>query len=201
MCMQNVFKLVVNETIAPLFKEEGYKKQGKNFAHVRSDFSTTVNIQSSKWNTKDEVEFFFNTGIYVEKVFMLMYQLPKPKFPLEINSVMRIGGTALTKDDSWYRLTADTDVEQLKQKITNDITEYILPYLRQFESITDVIQVMESRERNGVFESPHHLTILYCSIGDMEKAQERMTRVYNKSKLDSQRKFAEALANRLGLRV
>lgn len=48
MSMQNVLNQVIKETIAPLFKIEGYKKQGNNFAHVRSKFSVTVNIQSSK---------------------------------------------------------------------------------------------------------------------------------------------------------
>lgn len=196
MTMQNVLKQVIKETIAPLFKAEGFKKQGNNFAKACSDFSATVNIQSSKWNTKDEVEFFFNTGIYIEKLFGTVHLYPKPSFPMEINSVLRIRGTELTKNDRWYRLTIDTDVEQLKRMITKDITEYILPHFRQFESINDVIRVMEKDD-----DSTHHLTVLYCLIGDMEKAQQRMARVFNQLKLDSQKEFARGLANRLGLRV
>ncbi|MGO4501047.1 DUF4304 domain-containing protein [Paenibacillus sp. 2RAB27] len=201
MAMQNVLKQVVKETIAPLLKEEGFKKQGNNFAQVFSDFSTTVNIQSSKWNTQDEVEFFFNTGIYIEELFGTVHLYPKPTFPMEINSVLRIRGTELTKTDSWYKLTIDTNVEQLKRMIIKDIAEYILPHLRQFESIYDVIRVMELREKDGIYQSPHHLTVIYCSIGEMEKAQERMSRVFNELKLDSQKGFARGLADRLGLHV
>ncbi|MFC5530331.1 DUF4304 domain-containing protein [Cohnella yongneupensis] len=201
MSMQNVLKQVVKETIAPLFKVEGYKKQGNNFAYMCSDFSATVNIQSSKWNTEDEVEFFFNTGIYIEELFLSVYQYPKPPFPMEVNSVLRIRGTELTNNESWYRLTADTDVEQLKRMITKDVTEYLLPHFRQFESIKDVIKVMELREKDGIYENPHYLTVLYCSVGEMEKAQERMARVYSQLKLDSQKEFARGLANRIGLRI
>ncbi|MEK4327947.1 DUF4304 domain-containing protein [Paenibacillus sp. FSL R7-0297] len=201
MTIQDVLKEVVKETIAPLFKVEGFKKQGNNFAHVCSNISATVNIQSSKWNTQDEVEFFFNTGIYIEELFGTVYLYPKPSFPMEINSVLRIRGTELTKNDSWYRLTINTNIEQLKRMIMKDITEYILPHLRQFESINDVIKVMELREKDGIYENPHYLTVLYCSIGDMEKAQARMTRVFNELKLNSQKEFATGLAYRLGLQV
>ncbi|WP_422661468.1 DUF4304 domain-containing protein [Paenibacillus sp. EC2-1] len=201
MTMQDVLKEVIKRTIAPLFKVEGFKKQGNNFAHVCSNFSTTVNIQSSKWNTHDEVEFFFNTGIYIEQLFGTVHRYPKPSFPMEVNSVLRIRGTELTKNDNWYRLTTDTNVDQLKQVIMKDITDYILPHLRQFESINDVIKVMELREKDGIYENPHYLTVLYCSIGEMEKAQERMVRVFNELKLDSQKEFAWGLANRLGLKV
>ncbi|NQX65651.1 DUF4304 domain-containing protein [Paenibacillus alba] len=97
MKMQDVLKQIVKETIAPLFKVEGFKKQGNNFAYVCSDFSATVNIQSSKWNTEDEVEFFFNTGIYIDKLFGTVHLYPKPSFPMEIDSVLRIRGTELTK--------------------------------------------------------------------------------------------------------
>ncbi|GGG59370.1 DUF4304 domain-containing protein [Paenibacillus radicis (ex Gao et al. 2016)] len=201
MTTQNVLKQIVKETIAPLFKAAGFKKQGNNFAQVCSDFSATVNIQSSKWNTQDEAEFFFNTGIYIEELFGTVHLYPKSTFPMEIDSVLRIRGTELTKNDSWYSLTTDTNVEQLKRMIMKDITEYILPHLRQFESINDVIRVMELREKDGVYDNPHHLTVLYCSIGDLEKARARMARVYNELKLDSQKEFAIGLANRLGLRV
>jgi hypothetical protein len=184
-----------------LFKVEGFKKQGNNFAHVCSDFTATVNIQSSKWNTEDEVEFFFNTGIYIDKLFGTVFLYQQPSFPMEVNSVLRIRATELTKNDTWYRLTIDTDVEQLKRMITNDITEYIFPHFRQFESIKDVINAMELREKDGVYENPHYLTVLYHSIGNMEKAHERMARVFNELGLDAQKEFARGLANRLGLHV
>lgn len=109
---------------------------------------------------------------------------------MEINSVLRIRGTELTKNNSWYRLTIHTNVEQLKRVIIKDITEYVLPHHRQFESINDVIKVMELREKDGIYENSHYLTVLYYSIGELETAQKRMERVFNELKLDSQKVFA-----------
>ncbi|WP_405114237.1 hypothetical protein MHH28_09450 [Paenibacillus sp. FSL K6-1217] len=84
-------------------------------------------------------------------------------------------------------MTPDSNVEELKQRITKDISEHILPHLRQFEEVEDVIRVMELREKAGIYENPHHLTALYRLTGDMEQAQACMTKVYNELKLDSQK--------------
>lgn len=185
--MQQVLKDVIKETIAPLLKGAGFMRRGNNFARVSPNFSVTANIQASKWNTQGEVEFCFNTGIYMEELFGTVYLYPKPAFPTVVSSVLQIRGTELTNNDNWYKLTPDSNVEELKRRITNDISEFILPHLQQFEEVEDVIRVMEQREKAGIYENPHHLTVLYRLTGDMEQAQARMTKVYNELKLESQK--------------
>lgn len=147
----------------------------------------TANIQSSRWNTQYEVEFCFNTGIYMEELFGTVYLYPKPAFPTVVSSVLQIRGTELTKNGNWYKLTPDSSVEELKRRITKDISEYILPHLQQFEKVEDVIRVLELREKAGIYENPHHLPVLYYLIGEMEQAQARMTKVFNELELDSQK--------------
>lgn len=90
MAAHDALKLVINETISPLLKNEGFTRKGNNFAKECSDFSATVNIQGSKWNTAEEVEFFINTGIYIEQLFGTIFMHKKPSFPLEIDSLLRI---------------------------------------------------------------------------------------------------------------
>ncbi|WP_342546665.1 DUF4304 domain-containing protein [Paenibacillus sp. FSL P2-0089] len=199
--MQQVLKDVIKETIAPLLKGAGFMRRGNNFARVSPNFSVTANIQASKWNTQGEVEFCFNTGIYMEELFGTVYLYPKPAFPTVVSSVLQIRGTELTNNDNWYKLTPDSNVEELKRRITNDISEFILPHLQQFEEVEDVIRVMEQREKAGIYENPHHLTVLYRLTGDMEQAQARMTKVYNELKLESQKEFTAGLALWLGLEV
>lgn len=104
-----------------------------------------------------------------------------------MSSVLQIRGNELTKNDNWYKLTPDSNVEELKLRITIDIAKYMFPYLRQFQEIKDAIRIMELREKAGIYENPHHLTALYCLTGDMEQAQARMTRVYNELQLESQK--------------
>ncbi|WP_340024167.1 DUF4304 domain-containing protein [Paenibacillus sp. FSL K6-1096] len=161
----------------------------------------TANIQSSKWNMQNGVEFCFNTAIYMEELFGTVYLYPKPAFPTVVSSVLQIRGTELTNNDNWYKLTPDSNIEELKQRITKDISDFIFPHLRQFQEVKNVIRVMELREKAGIYENPHHLTALYCLTGDMEQAQARMTKVYNELKLESQKEFTAGLALWLGLEV
>lgn len=190
--MQEVLKDVIKEAIAPLFKGEGFMRRGNNFARITPNFSVTANIQASKWNTQDEIEFCFNTGIYMEELFGKVFLYPKPAFPTVVSSVLQIRGTELTKNGNWYKLTSDSNVEEFKRRIMEDISEYILPHLRQFEEVEDVIRVMKLREKAGIYENPHHLTALYRLTGDMEQAQACMTKVHNELKLDSQKNSARA---------
>lgn len=77
--MQEVLKDVIKEAIAPLFKKEGFMRRGNNFARITPNFSVTANIQASKWNTQDEIEFCFNTGIYMEELFGKVF-IPETSF-------------------------------------------------------------------------------------------------------------------------
>ena len=53
MSMQDELNILIKEvSIAPLFKEMGFKKKGSNFAKRLTEVAWCVNIQSSKWNTK-----------------------------------------------------------------------------------------------------------------------------------------------------
>ncbi len=166
------------------------------------DFAWTVHIQSSLRNTKEDVEFTINTGIFTDTLFGTFYDWERPKFPLEVYSVLRLRVSALKNmPDAWYRLTPTTDIEKLKRQLQNDIENVILPHFAQFQTIEDVIKEMERREEQGEYECPHFLTILYQAHGDQDAAQKRMKKIYSECKLDSQKEFTRELAQRLRLDV
>lgn len=86
--------------------------------------------------------------------------------------------------------------------IAKDFLQYIFPHFRQFKNIHDIISEMELRERAGVYDNPHYLTVLYFLVSNMKNAHERMTNVLHESGLNlSQKEFARELAIRLGLNV
>ena len=200
MSMQQVLEELIKDTIAPLLKAEGFKKRGKNFAKLLPDLAWTLNIQSSMWNTKDEVEFTLNTGIFTEKLFGTMYEFEAPQFPSEISSVLRLRINELkgTKDD-WYNLDEKTDIQELKNIITRDIQETILPHFNKFQSLTDLIAELEKWPENEMPGSPHELTILYYNTGKEELALERLKNFISNCKLDSKKKYAMELLEWLEL--
>lgn len=201
MSQQEVFKQMVKDTIAPLFKTKGFKKSGNNFAKSFPDFAWAVNIQLSRHNTEDELEFTINTGIYTDKLFGTLNEWEPPKFPREHDSILRTRIYELKgeSNDCWYKLTPENDIDELKRQLHSDIIYVFFPYFEQMQAIEDVIRELEIREQEGKFENPHHLTILYKSHGFNEKAQMRIQTVYTEQVLDSQKEFTEELAKGLGL--
>lgn len=57
MKIQEVFNQIVKVTIAVSLKKYGFKKKGNSFARTFPRYSWMINVQSSSWNTSDEVEF------------------------------------------------------------------------------------------------------------------------------------------------
>jgi hypothetical protein len=200
--LQDILKEIVKDTISPLFKERGFKKKGNNFAKILPDLAWTVNIQSYKGNTKDDVQFTINTGIYIDQLFGTYYLTVPPPFPRENYSVLRQRITELKNmPDKWYKLTPTTDIEEIKKLIISDIEDIIFPYFDQMQTIDDVIQEMERNEKQRSYESPHILTILYQTFGYYDKAKKRMYNVYLNSDLESQKEYTKELAERLGIEM
>jgi hypothetical protein len=198
--MQQMLKEIIKETIAPLFKAKDFKKRGNNFAKDCGEFALTVNIQSSRWNTPEEVESTINTGIFTEKLFGTFYDFAPPQFPTEVNSVLRQRITELKNmPDHWYKLNSDSNIEELKKQIKADIETVIFPYFEQFNGIEDVIKEMENNEEQGIKETPHFLTILYHAYGYSDKAEKRIKESYMRAEYDSQKEYTKELAERLGI--
>lgn len=72
-----------------LLKKHSFKKKGNNIARLLPELSWTLNVQSSKWNNSEEVEFTINTGLFTDKLFGTFYQSEPQVFPKEIDSVLR----------------------------------------------------------------------------------------------------------------
>ena len=200
MTMQQMLKNIIKDSIAPIFKAKGFKKRGNNFAKDCGEFALTVNIQSSRWNTADEVEFTINTGIFTDKLFGTFYDFAPPQFPTEVNSVLRQRITEMKNmPDHWYKLSSDSNIEELKKQIKADIETVIFPYFEQFITIEDVIREMEKNEVRGIKETPHFLTILYHAYGRTGEAKERIKEYYKWAEYDSQKEYTKQLAERLGI--
>ena len=65
--MQTVFSDLVKRIFEEYFKPLGWKRQGQNYRLIEKDgLSRIINFQKSSWNSKDEVIFYINYGIYIE---------------------------------------------------------------------------------------------------------------------------------------
>lgn len=170
--MQKIVKQIIKDLIDPLFKENGFKKKRNNYAKIFPDFAWVVNIQFSKWNTQENVEFTFNVGISVDKLYGTYYEREKPKFPVEVESVLpyRISELKKSIDDHWYILKKDTSIDELKKQIQSDI-QVIISHFEDFQTIKEIITELEYGEKTGKPTSPRLLSVLFREYGNAEKAQ------------------------------
>ena len=61
------FSNVVKEGLDHILKENGFKKKGLNFFKLVGDVGQAVQIQKNKWNSKEEVKFTINLGIFSQQ--------------------------------------------------------------------------------------------------------------------------------------
>jgi hypothetical protein len=200
--MQQICKQIIKDIIDPQFIENGFKKKRNNFGKIFPDFAWVVNIQFSKWNTKEHLEFTFNIGISIDKLYGPYYWREKPKFPIEVESVLRYRISELIniRNDPWYVLNENTSVEELKSEIKRDI-KVIFSHFERFQTIEDIIAEIEKPKSLGRLESPHLLTILYHEYGNIEEAEKRFRRMYSECPDEYQKEFMTSMGERLGIQI
>jgi len=103
-------------------KEAGFKRKANWFSKEGEQYTNFVNILSSRYNTKDDLNFTLE-----------MYVMPKGKKPLEARGTdFGKVGQLKTGKDKWYNLSKDIDSEKLGQEIGQDIANYILPFFDKY---------------------------------------------------------------------
>jgi hypothetical protein len=156
MDLQKKVDEIIKTLMQPIFKSNGFKKTGRNWYKDLGEFGWCFNIQSSLYNSQDEIGFTFNTGIFVEKSYKLVNNGSLPKFPKEYECVIRKRiGTIKKKNDIWYQLNGETNIDDLKFIIQNDIEGYIIPYFNTFISIENIVDTL-----NGTHYSINELAVL-----------------------------------------
>jgi hypothetical protein len=202
--MQQLVKQIIKNEIDPLFKENGFIKKRNNFARIFPEFAWTVNIQFSKWNTREESSFTFNIGIFINKLCRINYNSPI-NFPTETVSTLKCRICLITNPDGipyWYTLNKDTSVGELKKQIRSDI-EAMFSHFERFQEIEDIIIEMENNrgKKCGLYFAPHDLTVLYHQFGNIEKAQKRITELYSTTDNWNFKLYTMQLAEKLGFHV
>ncbi|MDQ0246854.1 hypothetical protein J2S09_004458 [Bacillus fengqiuensis] len=170
MTMKDQLNKIIKEKIAPLMKQEGFKKSANNFYHELPELGWCMQLELNRWNTVEEVEFRLNTGIYIPKVYELIDRKPSPKFPKEIDSIARRTVAELKgiKTDFWYRLDRHKNIDSLIQQVQTDIEDVALPHFKQYYTLHDVVEGITQKQISP--GSMLALGIVLAMDGQLEKA-------------------------------
>ena len=164
---------IVNECASAVheavLKPIGYRKSGLNYV-LASEWTRIINIQLSRWNSADDVQFTLNFGVYIERLQQLA-ERPAPSGTLrEPDCIVRVRYGALTPSrlDHWWKVNSQTDVSELIRDVTGALVAYGLPW---FDSLTDYRSVGAEYERQ---KDLFMASLAYYLAGDPTLARERM---------------------------
>ncbi len=143
-------KVKFDELIAqvkPLFKDNGFTKNGLNFYKSTPEFIYVVNFQKSSGNTASETRFYVNCGIYGAFIDAAIGKefISKPK-EYECHFRDRISSIIDSKT-AYYETNENTDTAALCENLISDLRA-VFRFFDEIKTERNLIDLM--LERNGL---------------------------------------------------
>lgn len=133
--------------VKPLFKGNGFTKNGLNFYKNTPEFIYVVNFQKSSGNTAFETRFYVNCSIYGAFIDAAIGKefISKPK-EYECHFRDRISSLIGSKE-AYYEINENTDTAALCKNLITDLTE-IFGFYDEIKTKRNLIDLM--LVRNGL---------------------------------------------------
>jgi len=171
MTTEELFKQITNECISTPLKKIGFKKDVSNYSRDFPSFSQIINIQKSRWNTSEEIQFVLNIGFYNSKYHSELSKLPEPKKPKEYDCFVRFRLNKLTHNkDYWYSIKNSMECSNLKAEIENNFVNQLIPFLESNKTFEQLYSTIENEEWLRQQTGEYTLAYLHIQKGNIEKA-------------------------------
>lgn len=178
-----MYKLMLTESITPLFKEKGYKKKNNVFVREYPEVVQIVHLAASSWNLPDYYDFSIDFALFSKPYFALMqYELPKSWFNSTLYKPILGGNIQHLKSPGGYipnyHIVSETNINKVAEALRSDLVDYILPYidpLRSTDALIKAIEVAKGQDIFGSLPNIHDEIILYFSLDHKEIAQEKLS--------------------------
>ena len=133
--------------VKPLFKDNGFTKNGLNFYKNTPEFIYVVNFQKSSGNTAFETRFYVNCGIYGAFIDAATGKetISKPK-EYECHFRDRISSIIDSKA-AYYEINENTDTAALRKNLMSDLRA-AFRFFDEIKTERNLIDLM--LERNGL---------------------------------------------------
>ena len=133
--------------VKPLFKDNGFTKNGLNFYKNTPEFIYVVNFQKSSGNTAFETRFYVNCGIYGAFIDAATGKetISKPK-EYECHFRDRISSIIDSKA-AYYEINENTDTIALCENLASDLTA-VFRFFDEIKTERNLIDLM--LDRNGL---------------------------------------------------
>lgn len=133
--------------VKPLFKDNGFTKNGLNFYKNTPEFIYVVNFQKSSGNTAFKTRFYVNCGIYGAFIDAVIGKetVSKPK-EYECHFRERISSIIVSKT-AYYEINENTDTAALCKNLSSDL-KATFRFFDEIKTERNLIDLM--LERNGL---------------------------------------------------
>jgi len=184
-----IFNKIVKESFHKILKPQSFKKRNNNFYRPFPEVGHIINIQKNRYNTKDNIEFTMNLGVFSPIYWMKCYNYKDatevPKMPHEYESIIRHRiGELIDGDDVWFTITDETDEDELIMDMISLVKKKMIPY---FDSITNNEELLIALENDDGFGSSNYKRFLMLAeldrIEDAKKIYPLLLKEYEDNKM------------------
>jgi hypothetical protein len=134
---------MIQEVFKPIFKANGFKKNGATWHHVGEELVKVFNIQGSQWSRY----FYFNIGLYLR-------ELGNDEKPTEFKCHVRFRVERLLSEEKeitkLYELLdfeKEQPIEQRIHQLEEFISKLVIPWFSKLLTKADVIKYIESQPK------------------------------------------------------
>jgi Domain of unknown function (DUF4304) len=155
--MDNILKVRLNfilkNYVTKRLREIGFSKNQSTYSKRLDEILWLINIEKSRWNDLNELEFTINCGIYVPGVWSIYANLNEPTNPKVENSSVyfRIGMLTPERKGIWWKLLKDDSIETdtiVAEDMVFNIEKFALPFLTKFKNAYDVATFLSSEKED-----------------------------------------------------
>lgn len=165
---------ILKEVIKPGFQNAGYEKAGETYNSARKDCCIAVRVQSSQFNSAATgYTFWLNIAAFPKDV---KKETLKEGCFREIREAVLLPDCGFLhpyRNSMGYHIDGykdykpqDMDVEKIRKRISEDLSQYILPKLQEIETMSDWEQ--HKQEWEAQFNSERVRLIRYFEGAQMQ---------------------------------
>lgn len=204
----------IQSRLAPLLKEDGFKKRGRTFNRTSSEgLVSVVNFQMGKFDPPGTTfipglrenlygSFTINLGIFVPEVYRTLFDSDVKGFVLEYHCCIRsrLGMLGQEKRDIWWQADISSNLlDDLKDRLVSDA----FPFLHHFETREAILQDWPDCYNIYQFgsSSPPNivLAVILATQGKTDDARQLLEKQIEQSHKSGHKEYVRGLAKKLSL--
>lgn len=179
--LERQFKNIVDIWLKPYMKDHSFKFRSRIFIRDEGEVTWLLDIQRSRWNSQNEIDFCINYGFFVPNFWSIFSKIPDPKNPKVPDCYLnrRLEGRS---KNQWWRVSGKDVAERdrIGEEIVSLLKEQAIPFFIKFKSIKEIVLFLEENTLKESGLSPYrdenakleYMAVLYFIINEKKRCKE-----------------------------